>query len=120
MSLATTDCHSLGCCGLFYYFDLQSLSFVVASSDETNHIKNIKQSPKVAGNILLETDVITKIQGIQFSAEMSCLEDNRLKLLYFKRFPYALALNPKLWQIKVESFKMTDNSFGFGKKIVYP
>ena len=47
------------------------------------------------------------------------LEDKELKKLYFKAFPYALALSPKLWQIKVNYFKMTDNRLGFGKKIIW-
>jgi uncharacterized protein YhbP (UPF0306 family) len=28
-------------------------------------------------------------------------------------------MNPKLWQIKVEHFKLTDNTLGFGKKIIW-
>jgi hypothetical protein len=41
------------------------------------------------------------------------------KSVYFKRFPYALAMNPTLWKIKVEFFKLTDNRLGFGKKIMW-
>jgi len=29
-------------------------------------------------------------------------------------------MNPKLWQIKVNYFKMTDNKLGFGKKLIWP
>ena len=119
MSLATTDFKDLSVCSLFYAYSRDKKSFVVASSDDTRHIEHIKQNAAVSGNILLETKTIGKIQGAQFRAAFSLLKDKELKKLYFKIFPYALALSPKLWQIKVNYFKMTDNRLGFGKKIIW-
>ncbi|MFT5660546.1 MAG: hypothetical protein ACI9TV_001188 [Sulfurimonas sp.] len=92
----------------------------MASSDDTTHIKHTKKNNSVAGNILLETKTVGKIQGVQFSGSIILLEEKSLANHYFKDFPYALALNPKLWQIKVTSFKMTDNRLGFGKKLIWP
>ena len=119
MSLATSNENELSVCSLFYTYDSLSQSFVVVSSDETTHIQNISKNPQIAGNILLETKKVGEIKGLQFRGNFSELKETKLKLLYFKEFPYALALNPKLWQIKVEFFKMTDNSFGFGKKLIW-
>ena len=119
MSLATTDFKELSVCSLFYVYSKDMNSFVVASSDDTTHIEHIKQNAAVSGNILLETKTVGKIQGVQFRATFSLLKDEKLKKLYFKTFPYALALSPKLWQIEVNYFKMTDNRFGFGKKIIW-
>ena len=119
MSLATTDLKDLSVCSLFYVYSRDKNSFVVASSDETTHIEHIKQNASVSGNILLETKRVGKIQGVQFKAVFTLLEDEELKKLYFKTFPYALAISPKLWQIKVNYFKMTDNRLGFGKKIIW-
>jgi uncharacterized protein YhbP (UPF0306 family) len=119
MSLASSYENELSVCSLFYVFDRQSISFVVASSKDTTHISHISHNPNVAGNIVLETSIVGKIQGVQFRGEFLKLEDKELKKLYFKKFPYALALNPTLWQIKVNYFKMTDNRLGFGKKIIW-
>jgi uncharacterized protein YhbP (UPF0306 family) len=119
MSLATSSENELSVCSLFYAYDFSSQSFIVASSDETTHIQHINHNPQIAGNILLETKKVGEIKGLQFRGKFSELEDTKSKLLYFKSFPYSLALNPKLWQIKVEYFKMTDNSFGFGKKLIW-
>jgi len=119
MSLATTDFEELSVCSLFYAYSSGEKSFVVASSNETTHIKHIQNNVNVAGNILLETKAVGKIQGVQFRGECSVLHDVELKKLYFKHFPYAVALLPKLWQIKVSYFKMTDNTLGFGKKIIW-
>ena len=119
MSLATTDFKDLSVCSLFYVYSKNKNSFVVASSDDTIHIEHIKQNAAVSGNILLETKTVGKIQGVQFRALFSPLKDEELKKLYFKTFPYAIALSPKLWQIKVNYFKMIDNRLGFGKKIIW-
>jgi hypothetical protein len=119
LSLATSDGLGLSACNLFYAFNLEKISFVVASSDETTHIKNILKNPNVAGTVVLETKIVGKIEGVQFRGEFLPLEDNELKKLYFKSFPYALAMNPTLWQIKISYFKLTDNTLGFGKKIIW-
>lgn len=119
LTLATTDKEELSACNLFYAFDAQKISFVVASSDETTHIKHILHNPKVAGTVVLETKIVGKIEGVQFRGELLPLDDDELKKLYFKSFPYALAMSPKLWQIKIDYFKLTDNTLGFGKKIIW-
>ena len=118
MSLATTYDDDLSVCSLFYVYSSEKSSFVVASSDDTLHIQHIQKNKNVAGNILLETKTVGKVQGVQFRGEFLPLKGKELKNLYFKSFPYALAMNPKLWQIKVNYFKMTDNRLGFGKKII--
>jgi len=120
MSLATSCENELSVCSLFYAYDSLSQSFIVASSTDTSHIQHISKSSKIAGNILLETKKVGEIKGLQFKGEFNYLHENKLKLFYFKRFPYALALSPKLWQIKVDYFKFTDNSLGFGKKLIWP
>ena len=105
LNLATIDKDEMSVCSLFYAFDKEKLSFVVASSDETAHIQNILKNPIVAGSVAQETKIIGKIQGVQFKGEFLLLKDESLKKLYFKIFPYALAMNPKLWAIKIDYFK---------------
>ncbi|HIC12503.1 MAG TPA: hypothetical protein EYO75_03865 [Sulfurimonas sp.] len=118
MSLATSTPDELSVCSLFFSYDTNTKSFIVASSEKTLHIQNILLNKNIAGNILLETKNVAEIQGLQFSGEFISLVDKELEELYLKDFPYAKELNPKLWQIKVKHFKLTDNSLGFGKKIV--
>ncbi|WP_372998163.1 pyridoxamine 5'-phosphate oxidase family protein [Sulfurimonas sp.] len=118
MSLATSADSELSVCNLFYAFDGKEISFVVASSDDTTHIQNILKNPNIAGSIVLETKTIGKIQGLQFKGKFLEANDESLKKLYLKTFPYAIAMSPKLWQIKIDYFKMTDNNLGFGKKII--
>ena len=119
MSLATSNANEISVCSLFYAFSLEKLSFIVASSEDTTHINHIKKNSKIAGNILLETKTIGKIQGVQFRGIFLDLNDTKLQKLYFKEFPHAKLMKPKLWQIQVNYFKMTDNLLGFGKKIIW-
>lgn len=119
LSLATTDGENLSVCNLFYVYDKNSFSFIVASSEDTTHIQNILKQNMVAGSVVLETKTIGKIQGLQFSGEFLDLDDAKMKKLYFKEFPYALVMNPNLWQIRINDFKLTDNRLGFGKKIIW-
>lgn len=119
LSLATSDGDELSVCNLFYAYHKESVSFIVASSDDTTHISNILKYNQVAGSVVLETKIVGKIQGLQFRGEFVSLEDESFKKLYFKTFPYALAMNPKLWQIKIDYFKFTDNRLGFGKKLTW-
>ncbi|SFV62408.1 hypothetical protein MNB_SM-6-1495 [hydrothermal vent metagenome] len=119
LTLATAVDNKVNACSLFYAYDEISYSFIVASSEETLHIEQIKQNPQIAGNILLETKEVGKIQGLQFRGTFQRLKDAKLKSLYFKRFPYSLALRPTLWQIKANYFKLTDNRLGFGKKLIW-
>jgi uncharacterized protein len=120
LTLATNNDKNISACSLFYAYEPQSRVFVVASNEETLHIQHILKNNKVAGNILLETKEIGKIQGLQFRGIFRENEDKELSKLYFKTFPYALALQPKLWIIEVDYFKLTDNRLGFGKKIIWP
>lgn len=119
MSLATSDGDMLSVCNLFYAYSKDMNSFVVASSDDTKHIQDINKNASIAGSVVLETKELGKIQGLQFRGNFLPLDDSSLKKLYYKAFPYALAMNPKLWQIKLEYLKMTDNKLGFGKKIIW-
>ncbi|MDQ1298130.1 MAG: uncharacterized protein QG558_669 [Campylobacterota bacterium] len=118
LSLATFG-ESLWCCSAFYVFDADAAVFILASEEQTVHIQNSKLNTRVAGTIAHETKVVGKIQGIQFVGTISTVEDKREKALYLKRFPYALAMNPMLWKIELETIKMTDNTLGFGKKLIW-
>lgn len=115
LSLATIG-DRLWCCSMFYAYDPQSVSFIVASDETTEHMKNVAYNLHVAGTVALETKTVGKIQGIQFAGAMERCSDD-LENLYFKAFPYARIMNPTLWQIRLTEIKMTDNTLGFGKKI---
>ena len=118
LSLATFG-ESLWCCSAFYAYDSNAGVFIIASDEETAHIQNTKINLRVAGTIAQETKVVGKIQGIQFTGEISRVTDEKENELYLEKFPYARAMKPILWKIELDGVKMTDNTLGFGKKLIW-
>lgn len=110
---------SLWCCSAFYAYDRDKGIFIIASDEQTTHIQNSKVNARVAGTIAQETKVVGKIQGIQFMGTLCAVEDEPKRALYLARFPYAAVMKPTLWTIELDTIKMTDNTLGFGKKLIW-
>lgn len=109
------------CAPCMYVFNSNDNSLVFASDWDTNHIENALLNARVAGTIL--PDVIDKanVKGIQFSGQFCKTEkvSEYSKKLYYKKFPFALVLKGDIWEIKLNRIKMTDNTLGFGKKLIW-
>lgn len=116
LSLATYG-EELWCCSLFYAYDSKQVAFIVATDKETLHGANVVKDHTVAGTVALETKTVGKIQGIQFRGEMRLCDE--AKELYFDAFPFSRVMNPMLWIIRLDEIKMTDNTLGFGKKLIW-
>ncbi len=96
--------------------------FVFTSDLKTKHAREILSNPKTAGNIVLETSVIGKLQGLQFTGETILLEGELLKKasrLFLARFPFVILTDNPLWGFFPDFMKFTDNRLGFGKKIIW-
>ena len=109
------------CFNAFYAFLENDASFVFTSDRQTRHIAIASGNCLVAGSVVLETETIGKVQGLQFCGEIHELPGltSKGRLAYLKRFPYA-ALSPlTLWTVKMSYAKLTDNRLGFGKKIIW-
>ena len=119
LTLSTCSDTKPFCCSSFYAYDTNTKSFIIAGDEKTTHIQNALVNPNVAANIHLETKEIGKIEGLQIEGTLQRCEDKELQQLYFKTFPYALAMRPTLWQLRPSRFKLTDNRLGFGKKIIF-
>ena len=89
---------------------------LLASSNESSHVKFLKNSKLVSGTVALDTKIVGKIEGAQFQGAMREASESEREI-YFKRFFYAKAMDPKIWSISLEKVKFTSNTLGFGKKI---
>jgi len=106
----------------FYVYIAEMNMFVFTSDTTTKHIADAINQPYVAGAIALETNIIGKIRGIQFTGILKRLSEKELyeaKKAYIKRFPIAILAKTTLWGITPNLIKMTDNRLGFGKKIIW-
>jgi uncharacterized protein YhbP (UPF0306 family) len=122
LTLATVSGDQPWTANCFYAFMEEQMSFVFTSGYETRHIQEVSQNRNVAGNVVLETSIIGKIQGIQFSGMLELAEGEALEKAssaYLKRFPFAALMDTTLWILPIDYLKMTDNRLGFGKKLVW-
>lgn len=120
LTLATANEGAVWCCNAFYAFDEKESALIITSEKTTRHVAMALLSPNVAGSIVLETETIGLIRGLQFTASIEqCPSSltNRHRLIYLKRFPYAVLSGSDLWILKLSELKYTDNRLGFGKKI---
>lgn len=120
LTFATQSDDGPHCATLFYAFDRERICFVVASDVNTEHIQNALKAPEVAGAIALETHEVGKIRGLQLKGILTQSIDISDDALYYAAFPYARVMQPTFWVLHVSSMKLTDNRFGFGKKLRWP
>jgi uncharacterized protein YhbP (UPF0306 family) len=106
------------CASCFYAYDEKNTLLIFSSDEKTKHANMMRENPNISGTIALETKEIGLIQGMQFSGMVSKANSNSKKL-YFKTYPYAIALIPTLWQIEINYAKLTNNRLGFGKKLEF-
>jgi uncharacterized protein YhbP (UPF0306 family) len=122
LTIATTVGNEPWCANCFYVYLEEENALVFTTDSDTRHGKEFVENPKVAGSVVLETLVIGKIRGIQFQGIVSEPDGDllaRAKSAYLKRFPIAALMDTRLWIVKLTYIKMTDNRFGFGKKLIW-
>lgn len=113
--IATCKDNSPWAAACFYVYDSKNGALIFASSSSTRHIQEATIFDKIAGSIALQTTEVGRIEGVQFEGALSPANSTQ-KRLYYKKYPYALAMRPKLWAIEIQSAKLTQNRLGFGHK----
>ena len=106
------------CAACFYAYDKVRNRLIFTSDDATRHAQQMAENSAVAIGITLETRVVGKVQGAQIcgKAERGGDED---KKVYIKRFPYAALAPLNIWAVEPTFIKYTDNTLGFGKKLIW-
>lgn len=102
----------------FYAYDAKRNMLVFTSDTTTRHGAEMAANGRVAISIVLETRVVGRVQGLQIvgTAERG---DDEARRSYIKRFPYAAAAPLELWMVRPSMMKLTDNTLGFGKKLIW-
>ena len=106
------------CAACFYAYDKERNRLIFTSDDSTRHAQQMLENKKVAIGITLETRIVGKVQGAQIcgTAERG---DEKDKATYIKRFPYAAVAPLNIWAVEPTFIKFTDNTLGFGKKLIW-
>lgn len=122
LTMATSVSDRPWCANCFYTYLEEENALVFTSDEETRHLQEALLNRHVAGSIVLETETIGKIQGVQFEGLLIKPEESeksKFKIAYLKRFPYAIVSNSPIWAIGLTHIKFTDNRLGFGKKLIW-
>lgn len=107
---------------MFYAWEKVRGVFIFTSEMHTLHSAQALANPAAAASILLETRTVGRLQGLQLRGRAAPVEEGMLgeaRRAYIRRFPYAAAADLSLWEFAPEWMKLTDNTLGFGKKIIW-
>lgn len=123
LTLATASGNVPWCSNMFYAYIPAGNVFVFTSDENTRHAREFIENEAVAASVVLETRIVGRVQGLQVSGSIRKVPDgegaSEFRKAYIKRFPYAAAVPLNLWILEPEFYKLTDNTLGFGKKIVW-
>ena len=110
------------CFSCFYVFNPDKGLLYFKSSDDSLHSAIIKRNPFIAGTILPDKLNMLVTRGIQLEGDvleqLHPLVKDAVKI-YHKNIPMALAIKGKVYTVRLNAVKMTDNQFGFSKKITW-
>jgi uncharacterized protein YhbP (UPF0306 family) len=102
----------------FYAYDAKRNRLIFTSDDTTRHGMEMVAHERVAVSIVLETRIVGKVQGAQICGKAERGNDTN-KSVYIKRFPYAAVAPLNIWAVEPTFIKLTDNTLGFGKKLIW-
>ena len=102
----------------FYAYDKRRNLLIFTSDETTRHGGEMSANGNVAVSIVLETRVVGRVEGLQITG-IAERGDNEAKLCYIKRFPYAAVAPLTLWMVRPSMMKLTDNTLGFGTKLIW-
>ncbi len=110
------------CFTCFYAFDSDEGLLYFKSSPTAKHSTFITETPDISGTVL--PDKLNKLfaKGIQLKGKLLDPKHQFCKnasAAYHKRHPLATAMKGEIYTIQLTSLKLTDNSLGFGRKIIW-
>lgn len=118
LTLATAADGAPYCANAFYAYDKGRNRLVFTSDLSTRHAREMLAERRVAASVVLETRIVGKVQGLQLCGTVA-RGDEEDKRRYLHRFPYAALAELTLWALVPDYLKFTDNTLGFGKKLIW-
>ena len=119
LTLATADSGGQPyCANAFYAYDSERNRLIFTSDIATCHARQMAARPQVAASVVLETRIVGKVQGLQLRGTVE-RADTQDRKRYLRRFPYTALAELTLWALLPDTLKYTDNTLGFGKKLLW-
>ncbi|EEO8717522.1 hypothetical protein G6T64_000107 [Campylobacter jejuni] len=118
LSWAMIDEKGVYMASAFYAFDEKNLAFIIASHEDTKHIRLASENSSIALNIAKENK-IAFLKGVQAKAEFKIASKEQVKI-YFSKFPFAkLDKSAKIYALELFWLKFTNNALGLSKKLEF-
>ncbi|EAW7389093.1 TPA: hypothetical protein ACHDSV_001501 [Campylobacter jejuni] len=118
LSWAMIDEKGVYTASAFYVFDEKNLAFIIASHEDTKHIRLASENSSIALNIAKENK-IAFLKGVQAKAEFKMASKDQMKI-YFSKFPFAkLDKSAKIYALELFWLKFTNNALGLSKKLEF-
>ncbi|EAK3272690.1 TPA: hypothetical protein SF191_001290 [Campylobacter jejuni] len=118
LSWAMIDEKGVYMASAFYAFDEKNLAFIIASHEDTKHIRLASENSSIALNIAKESK-IAFLKGVQAKAEFK-MASKEQKKIYFSKFPFAiLDKSAKIYALELFWLKFTNNALGLSKKLEF-
>ncbi|EHN6916024.1 hypothetical protein KJK76_000808 [Campylobacter jejuni] len=118
LSWAMIDEKGVYIANAFYVFDEKNLAFIIASHEDTKHIRLASENSSIALNIAKENK-IAFLKGVQAKAEFKMASKEQVKI-YFSKFPFAkLDKSAKIYALELFWLKFTNNASGLSKKLEF-
>ncbi|HEC1878242.1 TPA: hypothetical protein R1794_001560 [Campylobacter jejuni] len=118
LSWAMIDEKGVYTASAFYVVDEKNLTFIIASHEDTKHIRLASENSSIALNIAKESK-IAFLKGVQAKAEFKMASKEQMKI-YFSKFPFAkLDKSAKIYALELFWLKFTDNTLSLIKKIEF-
>ena len=118
LTLATVAGEQPYCSHAFYAYDPERNLLVFAADKTTRHAEEMQANRQVALGIALESKAVGKLQGLQLCGTVREADEEARKT-YIRRFPFAALAELTLWVVEISYMKFTDNTLGFGKKLIW-
>ena len=118
----TNNSGELHCFCCYYAFDANEGLLYFKTGDQNQHMLWMQQQPQIAGTILPDKLNKLQVKGIQFNGTLLPVGDvatRQASKRYHLKFPLALAIAGTVQTIRLDQIKMTDNSLGFGTKLIW-
>lgn len=123
---ATISCIDDGgapyCFNCMYSFNSKDSLFYFKSSPGSRHSLFIEKDNRIAGTILPVKPDMLALKGVQFSGRVLDKDDilcRNASRRYHLAFPLAISMAGRVYVVKIEGIKLTDNTIRFGKKLTW-
>ncbi|MFR9503293.1 MAG: pyridoxamine 5'-phosphate oxidase family protein [Rikenellaceae bacterium] len=118
LTLATAVDNTPYCANAFYAYDTKRNRLIFTSDISTRHGGEMLANNIVAASVVWETKLVGRIQGLQITGKVLRADADDASC-YIKRFPYTALSDLTLWAIEPHMMKYTDNTLGFGTKLIW-